>query len=450
MIHRRIGGGTDLLCLHRANPSRYPFLLQSVAGHPQSGRYDILFAFPGQALELRDGELSGPQSGAGGFLRALNAWAETERAAAPAPDGLPFAGGWFLFCAYELGAEIEDRVTYPAAPGDLPQALAVRVPAAVVHDRETGAWHLLAEHDAGQIERMLADIETLRAQRLPEMPLRMRTLAEEPPEKFIRGVEAIREYLAAGDAFQVNLSRAWQVDFEQRGHELAVCLYDRLRRHNPAPFAGLMWWRDAAVLSSSPERLVCVNERVVQTRPIAGTRPRGADSCSDQALRAELIDSVKERAEHIMLIDLERNDLGRVCEPGSVRVSELMALESYAHVHHIVSNVTGRLRAEVGPGDVIRAVFPGGTITGCPKVRSMQIIAELEGEGRGAYTGSMGYLGRNGQLDCNILIRSLALCGRRVWLRAGAGIVADSQPAAELAETRAKARGLLLSLGVTP
>jgi anthranilate synthase component 1 len=185
----------------------------------------------------------------------------------------------------------------------------------------------------------------------------------------------------------------------------------------------------------------------VQTRPIAGTHARLHDAQEDARQRVGLLASLKERAEHLMLIDLERNDLGRVCIPGSVEVSELMAIESYAHVHHIVSNVRGRLRPEVGPGQVLRAVFPGGTISGCPKIRAMQIIAELEGVGRGPYTGAMGYLSRCGRMDTNILIRSLICEGDQVSLRAGAGIVADSQPRSELMETRAKARGLLLALG---
>ena len=162
----------------------------------------------------------------------------------------------------------------------------------------------------------------------------------------------------------------------------------------------------------------------------------------------ELVGHPKERAEHVMLIDLERNDLGRVCTPGSVEVDELMTVESYAHVHHIVSNVRGRLRADIAPGEVIRAVFPGGTITGCPKVRCMQIIAELEGEGRSAYTGAMGWLNRDGDMDLNILIRSAEVQGELVRFRTGAGIVADSDPQRELEETRAKARGMLRALGV--
>jgi anthranilate synthase component 1 len=198
------------------------------------------------------------------------------------------------------------------------------------------------------------------------------------------------------------------------------------------------------VLSTSPERLVEVRDGWVQTRPIAGTRPRQGD---DAAMIAELRAHPKEQAEHVMLLDLERNDLGRICEAGTVAVTEYMTIESYAHVHHIVSNVRGRKRADVTPGGVIRALFPGGTITGCPKVRCMEIIAALEGVGRGAYTGSFGYLGRDGTLDLNILIRTATVRDdATIEFRAGAGIVADSVPERELDETRAKARGLVRGL----
>jgi anthranilate synthase component 1 len=191
-----------------------------------------------------------------------------------------------------------------------------------------------------------------------------------------------------------------------------------------------------------------VRNGIVETRPIAGTRPRSDSPAADAVYSDELLAHPKERAEHIMLIDLERNDLGRICVPGSIEVNELMVLESYAHVHHIVSNVRGRLREDILPGEVIRAVFPGGTITGCPKVRCMEIIAELEQTARGAYTGSMGYINRDGSMDLNILIRSMVSRGNRLQLRAGAGIVADSVASAELEETRAKARGLLRALGL--
>jgi anthranilate synthase component 1 len=194
--------------------------------------------------------------------------------------------------------------------------------------------------------------------------------------------------------------------------------------------------------------LVEVRGRRIETRPIAGTRRRDPDPARDAALVAELIAHPKERAEHVMLIDLERNDLSRACVPGSVVVSEMMGVESYATVHHIVSNVVGRLRDDATPGAVVRATFPGGTITGCPKVRCMEVIAELEGVPRGPYTGSMGYLGRDGDMDLNILIRTALVIDGAVELRAGAGIVDESEPERELEETRHKARGLLRAFGV--
>jgi anthranilate synthase component 1 len=435
-VHRvTVAGSADLFALHRAAPADYPFLLQSLAGHPQSGRYDILFGAPGEVLSSADTP---------DFFGALDRAAARERIA-PADD-LPFCGGWFLLLGYEGVGLIERRLHLPRSPYALPDLLAVRCGAAVVRDHLRGEVHLVGD-SAAAVERLRHDVRQAAAQPPPEPSRRLVTeVNEDPPGRFLAGVERILQYLRDGDVFQVNLSRAWQAQLAPG--VTAAELYAQLQRSNPAPFAGIAQWQGSAVLSSSPERLVEVRDREVQTRPIAGTRPRDPDPAADRALQQQLLASGKERAEHIMLIDLERNDLGRICEPGSVAVSELMTLESYAHVHHIVSNVRGRLRAQVGPGAVLRAVFPGGTITGCPKVRAMEIIAELEGVGRGPYTGAMGYLSRDGRMDLNILIRSLVCENGRATLRAGAGIVADSRPEAELAETRAKARGLLQAFGV--
>jgi len=215
---------------------------------------------------------------------------------------------------------------------------------------------------------------------------------------------------------------------------------------NPAPFSALLQMGARAIVSSSPERLVRLRGGVLETRPIAGTHPRSDDAGEDAALRARLEAHPKERAEHVMLVDLERNDLGRVCEPGSVEVAALMEITSYRHVHHIESTVRGSLRSGLRVLDVLRAAFPGGTITGCPKVRTMQIIHELERTPRRSYTGSVGYINLDGSFDLNILIRSFLLHGRSLSFRAGAGIVADSAAPRELEETRAKARGLLRAL----
>jgi anthranilate synthase component 1 len=271
---------------------------------------------------------------------------------------------------------------------------------------------------------------------------------EDEPLDYLQKVQRIKDYISAGDVFQVNLSRSWHVDLHQPLP--AVELYRLLRITNPAPFSGTCnFGNGKAVISSSPERLVRVTGSAIHTRPIAGTYPRSSNRHQDHAWSEELLLNPKERAEHIMLLDLERNDLGRICRVGSVTVNELMALESYRHVHHIVSEVSGKLRAGVTPMQVIRAVFPGGTITGCPKLRCMEIIAELEQGARGAYTGSMGYINRDGSMDLNILIRSMILNDNRITVRTGAGIVADSIPERELEETRAKARGLMAALGLS-
>jgi len=441
---RTLKGRRDLLAPAASFPERYPCLLESVVRGTAQSRYDILFAFPGDRLVLHaDGRLRDGAGNprAGRFLDALDAAWQAERLQ-PDDDELPFHGGWVLFLAYELAGEIEPKLNL-RAPAALPVALAVRCPAAVIVDHARDCTILIAEagheHVLDALERDLATT--------PSIPSLVAPTAweEDAPQRFLDGVTRIHEHLYAGDIFQVNLSRAWRARYAQP--PLPAALYAVLRQANPAPFAGLLQQPEWAVVSSSPERLVEVRRGVAQTRPIAGTRPRlpGDD---ELARIRELSAHPKERAEHVMLIDLERNDLGRVCVPGTVEVDELMAVESYAHVHHIVSNVRGRLRAEVTPGEVIAATFPGGTITGCPKVRCMEIIAALEDAPRGAYTGALGYLDRNGDLDLNILIRTLTLAGHEVSLRAGAGIVADSVAASELDETRAKARGLLRALGV--
>lgn len=447
LVTRPLAPDFDLLALHRLAPSRYRVLLESAAGGVQ-GRWDLLLAANGEFLRLDADGATHDHAGNtihGGFLAALDAQWQTQRIAREEPRW-PFRGGWALFLGYELAAQIEPVLRLPHAPGNLPVAMALRCPAAVLRDHATGECVALAE--VGQetwLDRIAADLDSARhLPALPEWRVPLQ-LEEDEQSRFTGGVARVLDYLAAGDVFQVNLSRSWQARFDSPFDPAA--LHERLRTANPAPFAGLFACDGWAVISSSPERLVSVRGDVVETRPIAGTRPRFAGD-DDAARIRELVGHPKERAEHVMLIDLERNDLGRVCTPGSVEVDELMTVESYAHVHHIVSNVRGRLRSDATPGAVIRAVFPGGTITGCPKVRCMQIIAELEGAGRGAYTGAFGWLNRDGDLDLNILIRSAEVEGDKLRFRTGAGIVIDSDPQRELDETRAKARGMLRALGV--
>lgn len=442
----------DLLELQRLEPQRYPYLLESVAHGTAQARYDILFAFPEYSVSLQaNGRVvcEGDVTASGNFLQALDAlWS---RAASPwveavETENIPFRGGWFVYLGYELVAQIESRLAHMPRDSALPVARLTRIPAAIIRDHVTRRTHLVCESERADtwLTLMRSDLDKRAHASTDEV--NVIDLHEQEPQAFLDGVQRTLAYIRAGDVFQVNLSRPWAATLDTPVAPAAV--YQRLRRANPAPFAGLMTLGDqSAVISSSPERLVKVSGPHISTRPIAGTYPRSDDLEQDQRWSRDLLRHPKERAEHVMLIDLERNDLGRVCCPGTVRVEELMALESYTHVHHIVSEVRGTLDKGITPAQVIRAVFPGGTITGCPKVRCMEIIAELEGSARAAYTGSMGYINRDGGMDLNILIRTIVQDGRQLCFRAGAGIVADSRPRRELEETRAKAKGMLRALG---
>ena len=452
----------DLRALAAFEPDLFPALFDSAA-HGNLGQYSILAALPtgviqrdfqGRVCASGAAPTHNPQSG---FLDALQSWWQSERSGTAMPEQLPFAGGWIVFLSYEMAAEIEPSLQLPAAASGAgaPTAIAMRVGAAVVLHHDTGRSWLVAE-SAALMTRLRAAIATTLAQdttlRSSDGALFLQT-TEDPPQRYLQQVRSALEYIAAGDIYQANLSRAWRAevdwpDMAERRRGLHA-LYQRLCTANPAPFAAFVQFGDWALLSSSPERLVAVRDGRVETRPIAGTRARAGahqNAASMAQEKQQLLHTPKERAEHIMLIDLERNDLGRVCQAGSVHVQDFMVIETYRHVHHIVSGVVGQLRPDCRPTDVLRAVFPGGTITGCPKVRCMQIIAELEAEPRGAYTGSVGYLNHDGSMDFNIVIRSIVVHGQALELRAGAGIVADSDPERELAETRIKAEGVLRSL----
>ena len=262
-------------------------------------------------------------------------------------------------------------------------------------------------------------------------------------QDFTRAVRSIQRRIRQGDIFQANLTHRLRFRLDAK---LLPRVYDAMRRVNPSPFFGYLDAGDFQILSGSPERLVKLSARDLSTRPIAGTRRRGRTRKEDQKLASELLLSDKERAEHIMLVDLERNDLGRVSEYGSVAVDELMQIEDYSHVKHIVSNVRGRLRSGLDGFDAIKAFFPGGTITGAPKISSVRILRDTETVPRGPYTGSLGYFGSTGDMDFNILIRSLFVKDGWAMLHVGAGIVADSDPDKEYDETLHKAKGVLRAL----
>lgn len=455
-VRHELSVSPDFLNLHRFNPTRYPHLLESVdSGTPQA-RYDILFAFPGASLALDNkcklfwqNELQADNN----FLNAFDAcWQAEQHRIAFKQDSssankdslLPFTGGWFVYLGYELVEQIEPKLGSISSNNRLPLAVATRFPAALILDHTEQQACLICEQDKAEyIDLILQDIVQLeQSDNADEELIELDQLEEAAADDYLQAVTQIKKYICAGDVFQVNISRPWRVRL--KNNISAATLYQKLKQTNPSPFAGLMTLSKAqAIISSSPERLLQVKNGTILTRPIAGTYPRSTDSKQDQSWSTQLLHNPKERAEHTMLIDLERNDLGRVCKTGTVAVRECMTIESYQHVHHIVSEISGELEVNATPGKVIRALFPGGTITGCPKVRTMEIIYELESGPREVYTGSMGFVNHNGDMDLNILIRTMVLEHNTVSIHAGAGIVADSDPLRELNETRAKAKGLL-------
>ena len=459
----------DLLEFNRLDSARYPFLLSSTAARENNTQYDILLAFPryqlslnaDKTLELSPGDADVDIDASTGFLDNLESLflAERETGSNDSSDQqssteIPFSGGWFVYLSYEMAEEIEPCLSLPGTLSSQPIAVAVRCPAAVIIDKKNQQCFAIAEDRYSELlEDIEQDFDTI--QNLSRLALKqdglqqyaddekvaLESLNEADAAPYLQQVEKVKRYIIDGDIFQANLSRPWRAHLAEDIDD--TVLFRQLSANNPSSFAALATLPGMSIISSSPERLVSLRDGIVETRPIAGTRPRHSDQQSDEALAKELLDHPKEQAEHIMLIDLERNDLGRVCKPGTIEVNELMVLESWEHVHHIVSNVRGELQEDRSPIDVLRAVFPGGTITGCPKVRCIEILAEMEQEARGAYTGSLGYINLDGSMDFNILIRTIVRQGREITFRAGGGIVSDSIAERELEETRAKAKGLL-------
>ena len=419
-------GKVDLASLCYLNKERYPFLLESV-NHNDKNRYSILFAFPGKSIVLNN-------------FSDFNFLSELEKQFKlnNLKTNLPFSGGLFVYLSYELIGQIEPILSGELHTSELPIAYAVKIPSAIIIDHQLNNTYLIdQDSDQIRIDSMLTDIDVIKP--IPEVDV-LGMLEQENEDKFISGVKACLDYIVAGDVFQVNLSRQWLYKLTKEIDSAVI--YQALKNANPAPFSALIQYENFSIVSSSPERLFHVQDGILQTRPIAGTHPRGQGS-EDEAQKEGLISHPKEIAEHVMLLDLERNDMGRVCEYGSVFVNEVMTLETYPYVHHIVSNIKGKLKERVTIKGIVQALFPGGTITGCPKVRCMQIISELEQMPRGPYTGSLGYLSQDGKMDFNILIRSFVHTDKKLTFRAGAGIVYDSIPERELAETKHKAAGLV-------
>ena len=439
----------------------YSYLLESVVGGERFGRYSFIGLSCTERIEARGRAVRRLLRDARGAdvclenvetdpFEYVRAWLARNKAA-PAPTALRFAGGLAGYFGYEAVRHIEPRALRGEKPDALgtPDVLLLVSDELAVLDNVLGKLYLVVYAQPGKERAARERLEVLRA-RLAGALAEERFFQPGNPKPtalecsfseagFLEAVRRSKEYIYAGDCMQVQISQRTSRPFNAPPLEL----YRALRGVNPSPYMFYFDFADHHVVGASPEILVRLAGETVTLRPIAGTRPRGATAQADAAIAEELLADPKERAEHVMLIDLGRNDVGRVAATGSVKVTERMVIERYSHVMHIVSNVEGRLAPGLSALDVLRASFPAGTVTGAPKVRAMQIIDELEPVKRGVYSGAVGYLGFNGDMDVAIAIRTAVVKDKTLHVQAAAGVVADSDPHAEWLETQHKARALL-------
>ncbi|MFC1999041.1 aminodeoxychorismate synthase component I, partial [Chloroflexota bacterium] len=371
---------------------------------------------------------------------------------------VPFAGGAVGYLAYDLCHFIERLPSTAVDDLELPECYFGFYDAAVAYDHLENRVYIIStgfpEEGEAQEARKAACFVELKQRLSGDIPpngeadkeINTGLKCNFTHQEYLNAVQMCREYIMAGDIFEVNLSQRFDADLPIHPYEL----YRRLRALNPAPFACYLGFDGVDIVSASPERFIKLTGDLVETRPIKGTRPRGSIPAQDKAIAKELTNSYKDRAENVMIVDLERNDLGRVCRYGTVNVSELLALEKYATVFQLVSTVEGRLKEDKNCVDLLKATFPGGSITGAPKVRSMEIIDELEPTRRSVYTGNIGYMGFNGDLDLNIAIRTFIVKDGRAYFQVGGAVTYDSDPQAEYIETLDKAKALLMALGIVP
>ncbi len=406
----------------------YFFLLESVEG----GRYSIAGWNPSEILIINDGMKDDP-------LEHLRRRLKESPSPSAGPD-LPFNGGWMGYLGYEAYSLTEPRV--PArTPRLIPKGVFGWYENFYVYDHKKGKeYHVETAQTGGARPRFLAAglacRQYLAEATGPVLPSSKFHSSVTKPQ-YLAAIERIQSYLQAGDVYQVNLSQKFTCPASGTPYDL----YTRLRKRSPAPYSAFFNLGEAQILSSSPECFLEVTGRDVTTHPIKGTRKRGGNPHEDRSLRHELLTSEKDQAELLMITDLERNDLGKVCEPGSITVPVLRDIQGFQHVHHAIATIRGRLQSGKDVIDLIRATFPGGSITGAPKIRAMQIIHELEKDPREVYCGAMGFLGKNGKAAFNIAIRTMILKDQRAHFWSGGGIVADSDPEAEYDETLVKARG---------
>ena len=466
----------ELFELVKDNP--YSFFLDSGMDPRRLGRYSFLGSEPFLVISSRGSEITlvrgqehevqhaNPFDAIGKLLEIYKL--------DPCPVPVPFLGGGVGYFSYDLCHFIERLSSTAIDDLKLPESSFAFYDAIMAFDHLNGRTYLVAtgfpETEEGQrlrrarlrLEEMKDWLHTVSLSQEISLPRKERLGEEEfqliqenrrvllqsnfTREDYIKAVDKVREYIAAGDVFQVNLSQRFVADLKIPSYEL----YKRLRTVNPAPFASYLNFPGVAIVSASPERFLKVRDDLVETRPIKGTRPRDRDPVADRRLAQELIRSAKDRAENIMIVDLERNDLGRVCHYNTIKVTELAIRETFPTVFHLTSTIVGRLRRGKNNIDLLKATFPGGSITGAPKVRAMEIIDELEPTKRSVYTGSIGYLSFNANIDINIVIRTFLIKEGKAYFQVGGGIIYDSDSEAEYMETLDKAKALIQALQLAP
>lgn len=423
------------------------------------GRYSFVMAEPFLTLQSRDGLIEEGETRFTGDPFAVLAKRLERYAVEHAPGLPPFQTGAAGYFAYDLGRHLERLPAHRIDDQPLPDLLMGFYGWTIAFDQtENRAFILANGHPApSEPERQkLAATRIAEIRRRLERPVALpsrHVIAPAKPDIERAAHEAMVrrtiDYILAGDIYQANITQRFSAELGPTDDPFA--LYCALRRRNPAPFAAFLRHGEVAIVSASPERFLKLDRGRVETRPIKGTRPRGASPAEDEALKRELSASIKDQAENLMIVDLLRNDLSRVCRDHTVEVPVLFGLESFATVHHLVSVVTGELNPGKGAIDLLRAAFPGGSITGAPKIRAMEIIAELEPTRRGPYCGSIGYVGFDGAMDTSIVIRTICILGRQLTFQVGGGIVADSDPAAEYEESLTKAKAMIEVLkGIEP
>ncbi|MFC2067272.1 aminodeoxychorismate synthase component I [Chloroflexota bacterium] len=442
----------------------FSFFLDSGMDPGKLGRYSFMGSDPFLVLRSRGEEVTlikdgveevrqgNPFDVAGELLTVYS----LDKGQAP----VPFIGGAVGYFSYDLCHFIERLPSTAIDDLNLPECYLAFYDTIIAFDHLEGRAYLVSTGfpELGEVKRKRRAEERLREAKNQMLKNTLPSIAEPSHvgkgmalksnfsrEEYLKAVATAREYICAGDIFQVNLSQRFEADLPVLPYEL----YRKLREINPAPFASYLGFDEVSAVGASPERFLKVQGDLVETRPIKGTRPRGKTPEKDKALAQELLSSVKDRAENVMIVDLERNDIGRVCRYGTVKVTELAVLETYPTVFHLTSTVQGRLSEGKSRIDLLKATFPGGSITGAPKVRAMEIIDELEPTRRSVYTGSIGYLSFNGDMDLNIVIRTILAKGGRAYFQVGGGIVYDSEPEAEYEETLDKAKALVQALNLS-